>query len=139
MTTHSKADFTTLGFNNRTSSTATRHYGNRERIFAQGDAATSIFCVKQGHVKLTITSPRRRDAAIAILSAGDLRASLSCRDLFRQINDPLVRRSKNLISSDVAIETYPDQLEPRNHDEVTPIFGSENDETLTASHRKRLG
>jgi CRP/FNR family transcriptional regulator, cyclic AMP receptor protein len=71
MTRHGNADFTTLGFNNRTSSMATRHYGHCERIFTQGDAATSMFCVKQGHVKLTMTSPRRREAAIAILSAGD--------------------------------------------------------------------
>lgn len=71
MTTHSKANFATLGFSNRISSTTTRHYGDRQSIFAQGDAANSIFCVQRGHVKLTIKSHRRKDAAIAILSAGD--------------------------------------------------------------------
>lgn len=71
MTKHSKANFASSGFSNRASSTVTRHYADHESVFVQGELANSIFCVQRGHVKLTITSKRRKDAAIAILSPGD--------------------------------------------------------------------
>jgi CRP/FNR family cyclic AMP-dependent transcriptional regulator len=66
-----KADFVASGFSKRDSSTFTRQYGDHETVFVQGAVANSIFCVQQGHVKLTMTSKRRKDAAIAILGAGD--------------------------------------------------------------------
>lgn len=67
----SKADFASSGFSNRLSSTATRHYGDHESVFLQGAVANSVFCVQNGHVKLTVASKQNKDAAIAILGAGD--------------------------------------------------------------------
>src|ERR1051326_66024 len=40
-------------------------------IFAQGDAADSIFYIHKGKVKLTVVSNRGKEAVIAILGAGD--------------------------------------------------------------------
>lgn len=70
MATRSKNDFASSGFSNRLSTTATRHYGDREIVFAQGDSAKSLFRVQKGHVKLTMASAGKKNAAIAILSEG---------------------------------------------------------------------
>jgi CRP/FNR family cyclic AMP-dependent transcriptional regulator len=40
-------------------------------IFSQGDAATSVFYIQKGKVKLTVVSRRGKEATIALLSAGD--------------------------------------------------------------------
>lgn len=40
-------------------------------IFSQGDAATSVFYVQKGKVKLTVVSRRGKEATIALLSADD--------------------------------------------------------------------
>lgn len=50
---------------------ATREYRNNEEIYAQGDAATELFYVESGHVKLTVASKHGRKAILAILSKGD--------------------------------------------------------------------
>ena len=39
-------------------------------VFAQGDPADSVFYIQRGKVKLAITSPRGKEAVIAILSDG---------------------------------------------------------------------
>ena len=39
-------------------------------VFAQGDPADSVFYIQRGKVKLAITSPRGKEAVIAILSEG---------------------------------------------------------------------
>lgn len=39
-------------------------------IFAQGDSAGSVFYIQRGKVKLSIVSPRGKEAVIAILTAG---------------------------------------------------------------------
>jgi CRP/FNR family transcriptional regulator, cyclic AMP receptor protein len=40
-------------------------------IFSQGDAATSVFYLQKGKVKLTVVSKRGKEATIALLGAGD--------------------------------------------------------------------
>ena len=49
----------------------TREYGNKEKVFSQGDPANSMFYVESGHVKLTVASKRGKKAVLAILGKGD--------------------------------------------------------------------
>ena len=44
---------------------------SNEAVFAQGDAADSIFYIHKGKIKLTVVSNSGKEAVIAILSAGD--------------------------------------------------------------------
>src|ERR1700733_11899186 len=46
-------------------------YQNKQRIFAQGDKADSLFFIRSGSVKLTVTAPNGKKAVIAILQNGD--------------------------------------------------------------------
>lgn len=48
-----------------------REYGNNDAIFAQGDAADSMFYIESGNVKLTVLSKRGKKAVLAILRQGD--------------------------------------------------------------------
>jgi CRP-like cAMP-binding protein len=48
-----------------------REYGNNDAIFAQGDAADSMFYIESGNVKLTALSKRGKKAVLAILRQGD--------------------------------------------------------------------
>jgi CRP-like cAMP-binding protein len=50
---------------------ATREYGNKEKIYSQGDTANAMFYVESGHVKLTVASTRGKKAVLAILGKGD--------------------------------------------------------------------
>jgi CRP/FNR family cyclic AMP-dependent transcriptional regulator len=50
----------------------TREYQNRQRIYSQGDAADALFYIQSGNVKLAVTSPRDKQAVIAILGAGEV-------------------------------------------------------------------
>lgn len=45
-------------------------YRNKTKIFRQGDAATSVFYIVSGEVKLTVVSAQGREAVIAILGNG---------------------------------------------------------------------
>ncbi len=45
-------------------------YAKGSVIFAQGDSAGSVFYIQRGKVKLSIVSPRGKEAVIAILTAG---------------------------------------------------------------------
>ena len=49
--------------------TMSRHARN-DRIFAQGDAADSIFYIQEGRVKLTVVSHHGKEAVVAILGPG---------------------------------------------------------------------
>lgn len=51
--------------------TSTYEYRNKQAIFIQGDKADSLFYVRVGHVKLTVTSKSGKKAVIAILREGD--------------------------------------------------------------------
>jgi CRP/FNR family transcriptional regulator, cyclic AMP receptor protein len=42
----------------------------KEMLFAQGDPADSIFYIQKGTVKLTVLSPRGKEAALSLLTAG---------------------------------------------------------------------
>jgi CRP/FNR family cyclic AMP-dependent transcriptional regulator len=42
-----------------------------QRIFSQGDAATAVFYVQTGKIKLTVISKRGKEATIALLGAGN--------------------------------------------------------------------
>ena len=46
---------------------ATREYRNKQIVFAQGDAADAVFYVQSGKVKLTVVSPRGKEAVIGVL------------------------------------------------------------------------
>ena len=48
-----------------------RNYINNDAIFAQGDAADSMFYIESGNVKLTAQSKRGNKAVLAILRQGD--------------------------------------------------------------------
>jgi len=42
-----------------------------EKVFSQGDEASSIFYIQKGRVKLTVVSKQGKEAVIAILGGGD--------------------------------------------------------------------
>jgi CRP/FNR family transcriptional regulator, cyclic AMP receptor protein len=46
-------------------------YAANQTVFSQGDPADSVFHIEKGKVKLTVVSPRGKEATIAILGAGD--------------------------------------------------------------------
>ena len=46
-------------------------FGRGATIFAQGAAATSVFYIQRGGVKLSVLSARGREAVVAMLVAGD--------------------------------------------------------------------
>ncbi|MGA7341005.1 MAG: Crp/Fnr family transcriptional regulator, partial [Terracidiphilus sp.] len=50
---------------------STLEYRNKQAIFAQGDKADALFYVRDGHVKLTVTSKSGKKAVIAVLREGD--------------------------------------------------------------------
>jgi CRP/FNR family cyclic AMP-dependent transcriptional regulator len=52
-------------------SISTHDYRNKQAIFAQGDKADALFYIRDGHVKLTVTSKSGKKAIIAILHQGD--------------------------------------------------------------------
>jgi CRP/FNR family transcriptional regulator, cyclic AMP receptor protein len=43
----------------------------RGTLFSQGDAASSVFYIQKGRVKLTVVSKRGKEAVIALLGVGD--------------------------------------------------------------------
>jgi CRP/FNR family transcriptional regulator, cyclic AMP receptor protein len=45
----------------------TREYRNKQTVFSQGDPADSVFYVQNGKVKLTVVSPRGKEAVIGVL------------------------------------------------------------------------
>ena len=47
-------------------------YGANRNIFWEGDVADSVFFLRQGKVKLTVTSQQGKEAIIAVLGCGDL-------------------------------------------------------------------
>jgi CRP-like cAMP-binding protein len=46
-------------------------YGTNRNIFRQGQSADSLFYVRRGKVKLTVTSPQGKEAIVAILGPGE--------------------------------------------------------------------
>ena len=50
---------------------ATAEYGAKRKIFWQGQPADSVFYLRHGKVKLSVTSKQGREAIVAVLSAGD--------------------------------------------------------------------
>jgi CRP/FNR family cyclic AMP-dependent transcriptional regulator len=46
-------------------------YGANRNIFWEGDPADSLFFLKQGKVKLTVTSQQGKEAIVAVLDRGD--------------------------------------------------------------------
>jgi CRP/FNR family cyclic AMP-dependent transcriptional regulator len=49
---------------------ATEDYRNNQNIFAQGEAADSVFFIQKGRVKLTVTSDLGKEAVVGILDEG---------------------------------------------------------------------
>ena len=50
---------------------STLDYRNNQAIFVQGDKADALFYIRDGHVKLTVTSRSGKKAVIAVLRAGE--------------------------------------------------------------------
>ena len=48
-----------------------REYAHNQAVYAQGDAADSMFYIESGNVKLTVLSSRGKKAVIGILGQGD--------------------------------------------------------------------
>src|SRR6478609_9191527 len=46
-------------------------YGSNRNIFRQGEPADSVFYLRQGKVKLAVTSQQGKEAIVAILGAGE--------------------------------------------------------------------
>ncbi|HET7207187.1 MAG TPA: Crp/Fnr family transcriptional regulator [Terriglobales bacterium] len=46
-------------------------YANNQAVFAQGDAADSMFYIESGNVKLSVLSKRGKKAVLAIVGQGD--------------------------------------------------------------------
>jgi CRP/FNR family transcriptional regulator, cyclic AMP receptor protein len=49
----------------------TKAYRKSATIFSQGSPADTVFYIEKGKVKLTVTSPRGKEAVVAILNSGD--------------------------------------------------------------------
>ena len=50
---------------------STHDYRSKQVIFDQGDKADALFYIRDGHVKLTVTSKSGKKAVIAVLRPGD--------------------------------------------------------------------
>lgn len=46
-------------------------FDKKQAIFTQGEPANAVFYLQKGRVKLTVVSPRGKEASIGMLSAGD--------------------------------------------------------------------
>src|SRR5579863_2000806 len=73
--------------------TSTLEYRNKQAIFGQGDRADAFFYIRDGHVKLTVTSKSGKKAVIAILRRGDF------------FGEGCVTKQSLRISSATAVET----------------------------------
>ncbi len=58
----------------------TRTLARKERLFAEGDTATSLFLIRAGTVKLAHTTPAGRSNVLALLGPGELVGELSLLD-----------------------------------------------------------
>src|ERR1700681_4094766 len=48
-----------------------REYASGTVVFSQGEAADAVFYIRSGKVKLSLLSPRAKEAIIALLETGD--------------------------------------------------------------------
>ncbi len=48
-----------------------RHYAPKHTVFSQGDPADAVYMLTRGRIKLSLLSPRGKEAVIAIIGAGD--------------------------------------------------------------------
>src|SRR5580700_3473435 len=46
-------------------------YRRSQKIFSQGDSATSVMYIQKGGVKLSVVSPAGKEAIVALLGPGD--------------------------------------------------------------------
>jgi len=46
-------------------------FAKKQAIFAQGDAADSVFYIQKGKVRLTVVSERGKEATVGVLNSGD--------------------------------------------------------------------
>jgi CRP/FNR family cyclic AMP-dependent transcriptional regulator len=49
----------------------TKTFAAKSTIFAQGDSARHIYYLREGHIKLTVTSEEGKEAIVAIIAPGD--------------------------------------------------------------------
>jgi CRP-like cAMP-binding protein len=49
----------------------TKDYPKKTTLFSQGSRADAVFYIEKGKVKLTVLSPRGKEAVVAILGSGD--------------------------------------------------------------------
>jgi CRP/FNR family cyclic AMP-dependent transcriptional regulator len=67
----SKDSFDPKAFLGRTAvGRATEQYEKNQKIFSQGEAATAVFFIQKGKIKITVLSEHGKEAVVAILSEG---------------------------------------------------------------------
>lgn len=61
-----------------------REYGPGQIIFNKGDRGDSLYIIKKGRVKVSITSPKGEEAILVMLGAGEILGELSFIDGHRR-------------------------------------------------------
>ena len=46
-------------------------YRTKQKVYSQGDAANSVFYIREGHVKVCVISALGKEAVVALPSKGD--------------------------------------------------------------------
>jgi CRP/FNR family cyclic AMP-dependent transcriptional regulator len=54
-----------------TNGRSVRNYPPRHVVFAQGDPAESVYCLQRGRIKMSLVSPRGKEAVLAIIGRDD--------------------------------------------------------------------
>src|ERR1700726_1302271 len=93
-----------------------RVFKARQRVFAQGDPAHSVFFVRRGRVKLTVSSTTGKEAVIAMLGEGDFFGE-GCL-----AGQPLRMASATVLESSSLVRTSLDDMIAALHDD--PEFGA---------------
>jgi CRP/FNR family transcriptional regulator, cyclic AMP receptor protein len=75
------------------------NYGKNQTIFSQGDAADSVFYIREGKVKVTVRSDRGKEAVVAIHGKGDFFGEGS-------LNGQLLRLASAVAMADSAIMRF---------------------------------
>jgi CRP/FNR family cyclic AMP-dependent transcriptional regulator len=79
------------------------NYGKNQAIFSQGEAADSVFYIREGKVKVTVRSDQGKEAVVAIHGKGDFFGEGS-------LNGQPLRLASAVVMADSAIMRAPDPL-----------------------------
>lgn len=67
----SKEKFDLTSFFTHAKEVTSLEYEAQRRVFSQGDAATAVFYIRSGRIKVTVVSRQGKEAVVALLEAGD--------------------------------------------------------------------